>query len=57
MRALVFALEFRGKAGPVPGVDGAREANTSASAGQLTTYAGGDWLREAIARAAQLPTP
>ena len=45
MGQLVFALEFRGNAGPVPGVDGAREARTTASAARLTTYVGGDWLR------------
>src|SRR5438132_9583461 len=31
MRELVFALEFRGSAGPVPGVDGRRRARTSAT--------------------------
>lgn len=42
---LVFALEFRGKAAPVPGVEGAREAHTTASTAGLTMYIGGDWLR------------
>jgi hypothetical protein len=42
---LVFALEFRGKAAAVPGVEGAREAHTSAAVAGLVTYVGGDWLR------------
>jgi len=45
MRELVFALEFRGKAGPVPGVEGAREARSTASTDRLATFIGGDWLR------------
>ena len=52
MRELVFALEFRGKAGPVPGVKGARTARTTASSQTLATFLGGNWIRarvEAIA--------
>jgi hypothetical protein len=45
MREIVFALEFRGKAGPVPGTDGKREAQTTASGMTLATFLGGDWLR------------
>src|SRR2546429_9744080 len=45
MRELVFALEFRGKAAPVAGTDGAREAETMASGMTLATFLGGDWLR------------
>src|SRR3989449_3518260 len=37
MRELVFALEFRGSAGPVPGVDGRRRARTSATSQVLRT--------------------
>ena len=42
MRELVFALEFRGKAGPVPGVDGRREARTTATSQTLSTLLGAD---------------
>lgn len=45
MRELVFALEFRGKARPVLGMEGAREARTTASTDGLVTFTGGDWLR------------
>jgi hypothetical protein len=45
---LVFALEFRGKAAAVPGVEGAREAHTMASTAGLVTYIGGDWLRPRV---------
>lgn len=45
MRQLVFALEFRGKARAVPGMEGAREARTTASIDRVVTFAGGEWLR------------
>ena len=45
MRAVVFALEFRGKGQPVPGKEGAREARSTASIDRLVTFAGGEWLR------------
>jgi len=48
MRELVFALEFRGKAGPVPGVKGAREARTTASSQTLATFLGGNWIRARV---------
>jgi hypothetical protein len=37
VRELVFALEFRGTAGPVPGGDGRREARTTATSQTLST--------------------
>jgi hypothetical protein len=37
VRELVFALEFRGKAGPVPGTEGKRQARTTASSQLLST--------------------
>jgi hypothetical protein len=48
VRELVFALEFRGKAGPVPGVEGAREARTTASSQTLATFLGGNWIRARV---------
>ena len=48
MTDLVFALEFRGKARPVPGREGAREARTTASMDRLVTFTGGEWLRPLI---------
>lgn len=48
---LVFALEFRGTAAPVPGVEGAREAQTTASTAGLSAYVGGEWLRARLASA------
>jgi hypothetical protein len=45
---LVFALEFRGKGVPVPGVEGARDAHTMASIAALTTYVGSEWLRTRV---------
>ena len=44
MREVVFAIEFRGKAGPVPGKTGARQARTAASGPSVTPFIGGDWL-------------
>ena len=37
MHELVFALEFRGKAGAVPGTEGKRQARTTASSQTLST--------------------
>jgi hypothetical protein len=48
MRELVFALEFRGKAGPVAGRKGAREARTTASSQTLATFLGGPWIRSRV---------
>jgi len=43
MRELVFALEFRGSAGPVPGAEGRRRARTSATSQVLrTVFRSGD---------------
>ena len=53
-RELVFALRFRGKGRAVPGVPGAREARTTASAETLTTFVGSEWLRAQIAEGAVL---
>jgi hypothetical protein len=37
MRELVFALEFRGRAGPVPGLEGKRQARSTAPSQTLST--------------------
>jgi hypothetical protein len=43
MRQLVFALEFRGSAGPVPGLEGRRRARTWASSQVFrTVFSSGD---------------
>lgn len=55
MRQLVFALEFRGKAHAVAGMEGAREARTTASTDRLVTFAGGEWLRAAMGAVAGEP--
>ena len=49
MRALVFALEFRGSGRAVPGKEGAREARTTAPVDRLVAFAGADWLRPHVA--------
>ena len=53
-RELAFALQFRGKGRAVPGVPGAREARTTASAETLTSFTGGDWLRAELSDGAVL---
>ena len=40
LKELVFALEFRGRAGPVPGTTGIREARTRAGSQVLRTVIG-----------------
>jgi hypothetical protein len=40
MRELVFTLEFRGNAGPVPGVEGQRRARSTAPSQALATVLG-----------------
>ena len=48
MREVVFALEFRGKAGAVPGARGQRRARTTASSQTLSTTLAGDGVRTNI---------
>jgi hypothetical protein len=45
MRELVFALEFRGKAGPVAGSATKRQARSTAPSQTLTTVLGADGIR------------
>jgi hypothetical protein len=40
MREVVFALEFRGRAGPVPGVERRRQARSTAPSQRLSTVLG-----------------
>jgi hypothetical protein len=42
MRELVFVLEFRGRAGPVPGAERRRQARTTAPSQALTAVLGPD---------------
>jgi hypothetical protein len=46
--ALAFALEFRGTAGPVPGVPGLRRARTVAPSQALRTVLGGAGIAAAV---------
>ena len=55
MRELVFAIEFRGKARPVLGMEGARETRTTASPDRLVTFTGGEWLRSHMNAAVDEP--
>ncbi len=48
MRELVFALEFRGRAGPVPGSETKRQARTSAPSQALRTLLGTDGLESRV---------
>ena len=48
MRELVFALEFRGKAGAVPGTDGERTAKTTATSQTLSTVLAADGVHASI---------
>jgi hypothetical protein len=45
MRELVFALEFRGRAGPVPGSESQRQARSTAPSQTLSTVLAGDGVR------------
>jgi hypothetical protein len=45
MRELVFALEFRGRAGPVPGSESKRQARSTAPSQTLSTVLGGEGVR------------
>ena len=48
MRELVFALEFRGQAGPVPGSDSKRQARSTAPSQTLSTVLGHDGVRARV---------
>jgi hypothetical protein len=48
MREIVFALEFRGKAGPVPGEEGKRQARTTASSQLMSTILRADGIEAGI---------
>lgn len=52
MKEIVFALEFRGKAGPVPGSGSKRQARTTAPSQIFRTVLGADGI---AARTEQLP--
>src|SRR5688572_7911767 len=52
MRELVFALEFRGRAGPVPGSERRRQARSTAPSQRLSTVLG----REGVSAAGE-PLP
>jgi hypothetical protein len=49
MREIVFALEFRGKAGPMPGAENKRQARTTAPSQTLSTLLTGDGVRAHVA--------
>jgi hypothetical protein len=48
MRELVFALEFRGRGGPVPGSENLRQARTTAPSQTFTTLLGGDGVQARV---------
>ena len=52
MRELVFALEFRGRAGPVPGSTTERQARSTAPSQTLSTVLGADGIRTQVASVA-----
>lgn len=45
MREIVFALEFKGTARPVPGEASRRQARTTAPSQTLSTVLGGDGIQ------------
>ena len=45
MREIVFALEFRGRARPVPGSESQRQARSTAPSQTLSTVLGGEGVR------------
>jgi hypothetical protein len=49
MRELVFALEFRGRAGPVPGCDSKRQARSTAPSQTHSAVLGPEGVRARIA--------
>jgi len=48
MREVVFALEFRGAAGPVPGSPSERQARSTAPSQTRSTVLGGDGVRARV---------
>jgi len=52
MREVVFALEFRGRAGTVPGAEHLREARSTASSQTLSTVLSGDGVHAQVEPAA-----
>ena len=52
MREIVFALQFRGQAGPVPGSDSKRQARSTAPSQTLSTVLGRDGVHARIDTAA-----
>ena len=48
MREIVFALQFRGKAGPVPGSESKRQARSVAPSQTLATVLGEDGVRSSV---------
>ena len=52
MREIVFALEFRGRAGPVPGSDSKRQARSTAPSQALSTVLTGEGVSAAVERLA-----
>jgi hypothetical protein len=52
MRELVFALEFRGRATPMPGSEGQRQARSTAPSQMLSTVLGADGIRARVDTAA-----
>ena len=52
MRELVFALEFRGRAAPLPGSESTRQARSTAPSQTLTTILGSDGIRARVDAAA-----
>ena len=48
MREIVFALEFRGRAGPVAGSSTKRRATSAAPSQTLTTVLGADGVRTRV---------
>ena len=52
MREVVFALEFRGRAGAVPGADHLREARSTAQSQTLSTVLSGDGVHARVDSAA-----
>jgi hypothetical protein len=48
MREIVFALEFRGRAGPVPGSDSTRQARSTAPSQALSTVLSGEGVSVAV---------
>ena len=51
MREVVFALEFRGRAAPIPGSEGKRQARSTAPSQTLSTVLGSDGVRAGVAAA------